>query len=162
MTQPTRYSPGQIGLHWLIAALLVPQFFLHDAIAHAWHAIGRGEAPPMTFLVAWHIYGGIAILLLMLARVLLRHERGVPPAPAGEQPGLQKLSRGVHLCLYAILFLLPLSGIAAWFGYSRPAGEFHELMKLPLLLLVSLHILGAFYNQFVLKNRLLARMGRAG
>ena len=42
----------------------------------------------------------------------------------------------------------------------RPAAEAHEIMKALLMLLVGLHIAGALYHQFVLRNNLIGRMKR--
>jgi cytochrome b561 len=162
MPTPKGYSLGQIRLHWIVALLLVPQFILHDAIKAAYIAVGKGEAFSYSPLLVGHILGGITILMLMFWRLAMRAQHGVPPPPAEESPALQAVAKAVHLALYAILFLLPLSGIAAWFGPVDAAAQFHSLMKLPLLVLVGVHVLGALYHQFVLRNGLIERMKRAG
>ena len=92
----------------------------------------------------------------------MRWRRGVPLPPAEESPALQAVAKAVHLALYAILLLMPVSGLVAWFGHVGAAAQVHEVMKLPLLVLVGLHVLGALYHQFVLKNGLIERMKRAG
>ncbi|MBI1218556.1 MAG: cytochrome B [Rhodobacteraceae bacterium] len=162
MPTPKGYSLGQIRLHWIVALLLVPQFILHDTIKADFIAIGKGEAISFSPLLAAHIFGGIALLLLMIWRLALRARRGAPRPPADEPAALQAVAKAVHVALYAILLLLPLSGLFAWFGHVNAAAQFHELMKLPLLALVGLHVLGALYHQFVLKNGLIERMKRAG
>lgn len=160
MPTPKGYSLGQIRLHWIVALVLVPQFILHDTIKAAFIAIGKGEAFSYSPLLIGHIVGGIVILLLMVWRLALRSQLGAPLPPADEPAPLQAVGKAVHLALYAILLLMPLSGLAAWFGHAAAAAQFHNLMKLPLLVLVGLHVLGALYHQFVLKNGLIERMKR--
>lgn len=156
------YSRAQIALHWIVAVILVPQVLLEDGIKHAFRAAMRGEAAEQTAMAAFHVYAGILILALVLWRLTLRAWRGVPQAPAGGGALLELLARAVHLLLYAVLLLLPATGLAAWFGLSEPAGELHELMKPVLLILVGLHVAGALWHQFVLRDGLMGRMRSPG
>ena len=61
-----------------------------------------------------------------------------------------------------MLLILPLSGIAAWFGGVGQAMGMHRLMESLLLPLVGLHVCGALYQRFVLGSDVLARMTRPG
>lgn len=155
------YSRGQIGLHWLVVALLVPQYILHDAVKQAFRAMLNGEAVTPSALLGLHIYGGIAILVLMLWRLGLRARRGAPLPPAAGSPALELLAKAVHGLLYLVLILLPLTGLVAWFGEARLAGELHELLKVPMLGLIGLHVVAALYHQFVLRDGLMRRMARS-
>jgi len=161
MTEPTGYSKPQIRLHWIVALLIVPQFVLHDGISAAWRALGQGQVPAFDPLVALHVAGGLLIAALALWRIVLRSRRAAPPLPEGEHPALKLLAKVTHGGLYALLLGLPLSGAAAWFGGVDAAAEAHEVMKALLLALVALHVLGALYHQFVLKDGLMQRMKRA-
>ena len=49
----------------------------------------------------------------------------------------------------------------AWFGGVDLAAQGHNVLKIVLLALVALHVLGALYHQFVLKDGLINRMRRA-
>jgi cytochrome b561 len=161
MAIPTGYSRIQITLHWLVAALILPQFVLHDGISGAFRQLMQGGTPAFDWTVPAHIAGGIAILGLVVWRLSLRTSRGAPPPPAG--PAWQVLAAHVaHWALYALLVLLPLSGIIAWFGAVGAAGEAHEIMTTLLLVLVAIHVLAALWHQFWLKDRLLVRMKRPG
>lgn len=162
MAAPTGYSRSQIVLHWLVFLLLVPQYVLHDAIAHGWHRMLRGETVATSPLIALHIVGGVLILALIIWRLVLRVRRGAPELPEGGSPMQDLLARVVHGLLYLLLLAMPVLGLIAWFGGGRLAGELHEVLKLPLLALMALHFFGALYHQFVLKDGLLARMKRAG
>jgi len=154
------YSRRQILLHWTVALIVIPQFLLHDDMAAAWRAVRKGEDYVNTPLVAFHIYAGIAILALMIWRLAVRLRRGVPPQPAAEHPALKLVAALTHWALYALLILLPVTGLAAWYGGFGTAGEVHEAMKLPLFALFWLHVLGALFQQFVLKTGILSRMMR--
>ena len=162
MTEPTGYSRPQIRLHWIVALLIVPQFVLHDGISAAWRALGQGqELPALDPLVPLHVLGGVLIAALVLWRIVLRSRRAAPALPEAEHPALKFAAKLTHAGLYALLLGLPLSGAAAWFGGVRAAGDAHEVMKTLLLALVALHVVGALYHQFVLKDGLMQRMKRA-
>lgn len=152
------YSRAQILLHWVVAALIVPQFLLSEGISQAFDAfLKRGEVA-FSPMVAAHVIGGALIGLLVLWRLSLRATRGAPPPPEAEQPALKLLAKLVHGLLYVVLLLLPISGAVAWFGGIEAAGEAHEVIKAALMALVVLHVIGALYHQFVLKTNLMARM----
>jgi len=160
MSAPKGYSRAQIALHWIVAVLIVPQFVLHDGIAAAWDKVEDGIAVGFDPLVAGHVIGGIAILALAIWRLALRARRGAPPPPEAEHPALKLVAKATHGGLYLLLVLMPVSGLAAWFGGVEPAAEAHETMKVVLLALVALHVVGALYQQFVLKTNLMERMKR--
>lgn len=158
---PTGYNRIQIMLHWVIALLFIGQFILHDPIVAAWQAKTEGLEPEFELLIAAHVFGGIAILVLACWRIVLRLRRGVPPLPEKEHPLLKFAAHATHWSLYCFMILLPLTGMATWFGGSMLADTIHTTLKFPLLLLFALHVLGALFQQFVLKTQLLQRMTRA-
>lgn len=155
------YSPTQIALHWTVALLVLAQFVNDDAIGAAWRALARGAAEvPGGFLVTAHVAGGIAILAFALWRIGLRLTRGTPPAPPEEPRVLRIVAALTHGALYLLLLLVPLSGLAAWFGSVREAAGAHETLKTLLMLAVFLHVAGALFQQFVLRSDVVARMVR--
>jgi cytochrome b561 len=162
MSAPTGFSATQIRLHWIVFIVIVLQYVLHDSISEAWHAVERGQEIAFNPLVASHVFGGILVLALALWRIVLRLKRGAPPPPEHE-PAILKLAAGAtHLGLYALLILMPVSGMAAWFGRVEAAAEGHEVMRIILLALVALHVLGALYQRFVLKSDVMTRMVKPG
>ena len=162
MSAPTGFSATQIRLHWIVFIVIVLQYVLHDSISEAWHAVERGQEIAFDPLVAGHVFGGILVLALALWRIVLRLKRGAPPPPEHE-PAILKLAAGAtHLGLYALLILMPVSGMAAWFGRVEAAAEGHEVMRIILLALVALHVLGALYQRFVLKSDVMTRMVKPG
>ncbi|MCI5075020.1 cytochrome b/b6 domain-containing protein [Oricola sp.] len=158
MAAPTGFSATQIRLHWIVFILIVLQYVLHEPISDAWHAYERGEEIAFNPVVASHVAGGILVLLFALWRIALRVKRGAPAAPEQEPPILKLAASVTHIALYALMILMPLSGMAAWFGGVEAAAEGHEVMRVILLALVALHVLGALYHQFILKTDVLIRM----
>ncbi len=157
----TGYTRTQIALHWLVAILIAVQFLMADGIGEAWDALKEGEAAEGGGGGVWlHILVGFAILGLVIWRLALRSSQGVPPPPTGESAAQVMVAKVTHGLLYLVMILMPLSGGAAWFAGIGPAMAVHQLGKLALLVLVGLHVLGAVYNHFMLRNGLLARMTR--
>lgn len=161
-------------LHWLIVVLLVVQF----AIGWTMPDVTRDTKP--VDLIAWHLSVGAFILLVMLIRLGWRLMSTVPPAPSDLSPPLRLLSRVTHFLLYAILIVLPFLGwinassrgwTVALFGaiplpalvpsgseWGHEMGDLHMNLAIGLLVVAGLHVLGAVYHQFFLRDGLLGRM----
>lgn len=160
--RPRRWSLLSVILHWLIAALILVQLLDHDAMVDMWRAARRAEPLPQDSVTGgWvHIIAGIAILTFTVVRVIDRLVIGRPAYPA-EDPGWSKLlARVVHGSLWLILVIMPLAGIAAWFGGIGIAAQLHTLLWPPLLVLSGVHILGALAQQYWFGTDVLARMFR--
>jgi len=158
---PLAYSRVQIRLHWLVFALLVVQFILHEPITDAFDRIEDGLVPDFQPQVAVHVFGGFLIFVLVAARLWIRLDRGVPPLPASDPP-LQRLAAHItHYTLYGLLLAMPVSGAVAWFRGNEVAADAHGVMRFALIGLVALHVLASLYHQFVLKDGLLQRMRRS-
>jgi cytochrome b561 len=160
MAAPAGYSRLQIALHWIAAVLIVLQFVLHDSISAAWDAIGKGIETAFDPLVMAHVVGGMLVLLLAFWRLSIKARRGAPAIP-GDSAVQRAVARLTHVGLMALMVLMPVSGAAAWFGGVEAAAEGHEALKVVLMALVALHVAGALYHQFVLKDGVLDRMRRA-
>lgn len=160
MAEVKGYSRAQILLHWIVALLIIPQFLLHDAMKEAWRAFEQGQEVAFDPLVAAHVFTGIAILALVMWRVSLKATRGAPPPPEAEHPALKAVAKATHAGLYLLLIMLTVSGGLAWFGGQEAAAEAHEVLKTLLLVLIVLHVVGALFQQFVLKTNIMERMKR--
>lgn len=159
MREPARYSAAQIVLHWAVVALIVVQLLTGDLMAQYFRALMRAgaERPEMGNAV-WHAVSGALILVLMSARLALRLTHGAPP-PKADSPGWDKvLSKLNHWLFYVVLIAMPLVGLGAYLIPSRTLANLHESTVPVLLALVALHILGALYHQFILKDGLIRRM----
>lgn len=159
---PTGYSRFQIALHWIVFALIVLQFALHEPIHAAWEAMTEGREVVPSPLIAQHVFGGLLVLVLAALRLVVRLTRGVPALPANEPAPLKLVAHVTHWSLYGLMILLPLTGAMAWFGGVQGAAAAHGVLRAVLLLLVLVHIIGALVQQFVFKTNIMARMKRPG
>jgi cytochrome b561 len=168
----TQYSKRMVIVHWLTLVLLIAAWYLGDSLGDA---TDDSKATLTGYIV--HIAVGGSVLLLTLFRFLFRRRDGTP-APLSDTP-MDKLAKAVHYLLYALLFVLPLSGVmilltskagpALWsfdatmlpkqHGYRGVfAHEVHEQLVNVLIALVAVHILGAIKHQFITKDGLMQRM----
>ena len=170
-----RYSNVAIFLHWLLAALVLAQILL----------VMAGDAAPNRESAAiWrdlHKSVGMSILGLTVLRIIWRMVHPVPPPLPGTPVWQKHLATVVHVLLYAILLILPLTGWLAssaagrdivWFGlFDLPllpveggreaAGQFmdmHRIVVKGLYVLVALHVLAALKHHFVDRDSVLSRM----
>lgn len=160
MPSPKGYTRLQIALHWIAAALIVQQYLFKDAMSAAWDAAEKGLETAFNPLVLAHVAGGALVLVFAAWRLSIKARRGVPPM-VGDNALQHALARATHLGLYALMFLMPISGAMAWFGGVELAAEGHDLLKVVLLGLVALHVVGALWHHFVLKDGLINRMRRS-
>lgn len=160
MPAPSGFSRLQIALHWIVALLIAQQLLFHDAISLAWDKVLEGAETSFDPLVLAHVAAGALVLLFALWRLSIRARVGVPESP-DHNPAQRLIARLTHFGLYALMILMPVSGAMAWFGGVALAAAGHTLLKIALLVLVALHVFGAIYHQFILKDRLFVRMVRA-
>jgi cytochrome b561 len=156
---PSGYRASQIALHWLVAALALFLFVTGDNTTRAFSAAGASDAG--WGWVPLHACVGLVILAVMLWRLELRREFGVPGAPESEPQPLRWLASAVHIGLYADLIGAGIVGLLVFFG-ARGLAPLHELMtRLVLLALVALHVAGAVWHQIYWRDNVLSRMFRA-
>lgn len=152
------YSKLQIALHWLIFVLFAVNYIVSDDMGRALRQVQEaGGMDNVAPTVRVHVLVGIAILALTVIRLLVKFVQGAPAQPEGNAL-LNKLAKLGHMALYVLLVLLPLSGLMAWFGGVREAGEVHEVLVNLTLALIIVHAAAALFHQFVLKDNLMARM----
>lgn len=158
--RPEGYSLLQIILHWTIAALIIFQLLVNDGMERAFDDRMDGKTIEDGAWALLHIGVGLTIFVLALVRVVVRVVRGAPPAHDDKPAIINWVGYAVHALLYGFIFLMPLSGMGAWFGGSDLAGEVHEIAQLLLIPVIVLHVLGAFAEHFVFRNDTLLRMLR--
>jgi len=158
--KPVTFSRTQIILHWTVVALIAFQFLAHDGMEHLWRASQRGGTVSAsdTNLAYLHIFCGCLVLMLVLWRLVLRLTRGAPVAPEAEPVALRVVAALSHFALYALIIVLPVSGLAAWFFGVAPAAGVHLIAKTVLLPLIFLHAAGALAHHFIWKTDVLKRM----
>lgn len=169
----TRYDGVAIGLHWLLALLIVGAFCM------GLYMTSLPFSPQRIKLFSWHKWAGITILALSALRLLWRLAHRPPP----DLPGPAWQLRAAHLThrlMYLLFFAVPLAG---WF-YSSAAGvqvvlfgvlplpnlaapdqaladavkPLHGVLAFMLAALVVLHVLATAKHQLVDRDGLLRRM----
>lgn len=161
MPQPKGYSTIQIVLHWTIAALVIFQLFVNEAMQHAFADRLDGEAMDELGGALLHMVVGITILILATLRLVIRVVRGTP-APYEDTPAiLNWLGHATHVLLYGFIFFMPLTGAIAWFFRVELLAQLHEIGRLILVPAIGFHVIGALAEHFVFRNDTLKRMLRS-
>lgn len=172
-TKPSRYHPALVGLHWLLAALLMlaltmGTFVLKDM---------PNTSPDKIGLLRGHMILGLVIGALMLVRLAVRIRTRRPPVASTGNPLLDQLGKSAHAGLYLLVFAMAASGLATAVQAGLPEIVFggsagalpqsfaaytprvvHGWIAKALMALVGLHLVGVVFHQFRLKDRLLSRM----
>jgi cytochrome b561 len=159
---PLSFSMLQRSLHWGMAVLIATQFLTGQFFGGPHETAGGPTAidvPPLPILI--HIGVGVSILVLAVARLCLRFSKGVPASPKQEPRLFQLAATGGHIALYALMFVMPITGLTAMFGHVELAGRIHGgPLKLLLLTLIAVHVAAVFVHQFYWKTDVLRRMTR--
>lgn len=171
------YGWLSIGLHWIAAIAVVAMLIIGYAADFAGDA---GDRETRGALMFWHVSLGVTFGLVLLARVISSYTQPRPAAPE-QAPLLKFIAVATHqLLLLAILIQIisgPLAvwsggrGITVWGLFSIPSPfaernegvhEFAELMhaigRWMLLVLISLHVLGALKHLFIDRDGVFRRM----
>ncbi len=89
-----------------------------------WHGQQTGHTQMTTS--AWlHIIVGVLILVLVLWRLALRFTRGAPEVPDAHGPLVKRAGEMAHWALYALLLLIPVSGLLVWYGGVEALYRWH-------------------------------------
>lgn len=155
------FSIPQRVIHWTMALLIFFNLLFPDAMAHAYRLMRRGETvtPDQISSANIHAYVGFAVLFLAVLRFCLRLIQGVPPHPPEEPRVAQIAAKVAHFTLYALFFILPLSGIAAYYLGVGAAGELHSgPFKVLMWVLIAGHVAAVLVHQFYWRTNLLRRM----
>lgn len=170
-----RYDNGAILIHWLTVLLVLAQLYIGFTFSDMPRGPARGE------LFTWHKTVGATILVLSLVRLGWRLAHKPPPFPE-ELPRWERVvAVWNHRAFYALLILLPLTGLATVSagrsgttdllgGIPLPLipglpdatgdafGGAHEVLVFVTLALVVLHVGAALKHQFVDRARVAGRM----
>jgi cytochrome b561 len=152
------YAPIQVGLHWLIAALVLFQLVFGESMVAATDAAEEGTPIDAAdaILATAHFWVGLTILLLVAVRLVIRIRNGAPP-PAHDNPIVAFAGRATHWLFYILLVAVPVTGLIT--VYINPEmGEIHQLAKPAFIVLIALHAAAALFHQFVLRDGTLKRM----
>lgn len=167
-----RYGTVAVAIHWLSALLVL------GLLISGFTAAGMADQAAKASILRIHAVVGSTVLVLTLARIawwLFADRR--PNDPAG-MPRLQgRAAHAVHLLFYVALIGMAASGIgmlilsgAASILFGGAPGPLPDFLQYPpriahgfgaffLVALIGAHLAAALYHQFVMRDRLLARMG---
>ncbi len=167
---PSHYGGTTRFLHWGMGLLILLQFLkLGDRIRDGEHWIGQTIVP-------WHISIGVLIFALAIVRLgWAMRQRPHRPQPEAS-PVMVRLG---HFLLYACMFLMPLTGLAAMLGggygltvfgvdivtkteveipWLGAIGNLHSPIAWIFVVLVVGHIAAALFHHFVRRDQTLRRM----
>jgi cytochrome b561 len=173
-TESERYSLTHRVLHWTMAAAIL--------IAIPGGVI-MGRLPPGAMqnnVYDLHKSLGVLVLVLAIARILIKRRDGVPAPASGMEPWQVKASTSVHHALYALMVVVPLLGFVAnsFYGAAIPffwlftiptftphneeiAGaifSLHTALAILFGLLLVVHIGAALHHRYVRKDAVFSRM----
>ncbi len=222
METPKRYHPALVTLHWLVALLVFTDLYIGYFYIRPIIMLGKGGVPGTDLILKIHMAAGIAILVFLVIRFIIRLATRKPASADAGFKALNILAKAVHYSLYFFVFAITVVGLifslqvnrfqVAFLGAtssSGPGGGFprpglgtpgafpqpgpgtpapsfngapgspaapgfrpgaggrrggfsllmvHLYISIILIVLLTLHILAAFYHQLIRKDRLLSRM----
>ena len=162
-----------VALHWLLALLLIVALAMGT---FALKTVPNGSPDKISALQGHMIAGGL-ILLLTLARLVVRLKTAHPAPASTGNAMLDRLAPMTHWGLYVLVLLTAGSGVAMSvlaglpdivFGGvgslpvnfdALPPRAVHGIVTKLLMLAIGLHIAAAVYHQLVRRDGLLSRMG---
>lgn len=170
------YGAAPQLMHWLTVALVILAWFLgqFDDI------FPKGAARAAALVV--HISAGLSVAGLLVLRLCWRLADAPPPLErTALGVWLDYAARFGHVALYALLIVVPLSGIALQFvrgdalplfglaeiaspiggagrALRRSVKEVHEVAANALIFLAMLHAAAALVHHWLLRDRTLVRM----
>jgi cytochrome b561 len=172
MPEVSRYHPLLVALHWLLAVLIVAALALGALIMAK---LPNGDPMKLEALRS-HMAGGALILVLMLARLVLRTLTAHPAAAPTGSVLLDKVAWTSHRLFYPLVIMMAGSGIAmalqvglpdiVYGGHGAlppdlwvyPVRSLHYLLSRLLMTLIALHFAGALYHALIRRDGLLRRM----
>jgi cytochrome b561 len=177
MKLPARFDKVSIFLHWSVGIAI---------IAIAGIELLRGELLPKGSylregLKTIHDPAGTVVFALVLLRLVWRSVHPDPAMPEGTRPWENASAKLTHYTLYALMVMIPLTGIAYTLARGRPIdfGLFqlvypldhivsrdatrtlknvHEFLGQAVLVLAFVHAAAALWHHYVRKDAVLVRM----
>jgi cytochrome b561 len=168
-----RYHPFLVTLHWILAIAIAAWLLMGSNILSEM----SNSDPEKIDSLKVHMSVGIGILVLMLARLVVRLRSAKLTPTDANVTSMNKISAVGHYILYTVVILMSVSGIVTaqltglgdivFFGSGAALPETfegvaplmaHRVLSTILMLLVTGHVLAALYHQFALKEKLFSRV----
>ena len=173
---PSRYAASVRWMHWTIFALVL----LAYVFINLFELFPRGSATRGNVLAA-HYTAGLAVLLLVLPRLMLRLRNGQPPIAPPPSRWSELLGNVTHVALYLFLLIQPILGIitlqiggkpVTLFGVtllpsfisppnralSHQLEDIHGTIGTIFYYVIGLHILAALWHHFGRRDNALKRI----
>ena len=172
---PRRYHPALRVLHWAIALLIIAALFLGTFVM----APMDNADPGKTFALLKHMAAGTLIFALCVTRMFIRPKTKRPAPMLSGIAIADRIVPFVHRIFDVLVLIMICSGIVMAVRAGLPEILFGQRVSLPasfdnvplhtlhvftarvLAAIVALHVAGAFYHQFILRDGLLSRMSIA-
>jgi cytochrome b561 len=169
-----RWGTVSQAFHWVIVVLLVAMAYLGLTMTDLPTSAHKAN------VYALHKSIGLSILVLAALRLAWRLYAGRPVEVEGMPNWQRRIASLTHAALYALLFIIPLSGWVInstsgfplrWFGLVRVpaiaprdaglndlAKEWHELLFWTLVVVALAHAAAAVYHHLFQRDATLVRM----
>ena len=171
----TEKSYGGVSqiLHWGMFALIISLFVIANLMK------GTPIGPEKFQLYGLHKSLGLSLFIILLGRIFWRISNATPKdagAPAWENFA----AHGLHIALYAVLLIMPISGMLMTFAGDHPVSWFglidmpnligknealettakfiHGTAAKVMMLMVAGHVGAALFHKFVRKDGIMQRM----
>jgi len=159
------YHQSMKIIHWTMALIIIGLLAMGIYMTEF---LDKSSANRM-LIYNLHKSFGALVLFLIVIRIFVRMQRSAPPLPSSIDLLTQSLSHFVHIILYVLMILMPLSGylMSNYFGYpvylftlklpmlvdknsdlGKLCANAHEFLGYTLLVLISFHILGVIKHRF--------------
>ncbi|RDH40879.1 MAG: cytochrome b [Candidatus Aquirickettsiella gammari] len=175
MMKNTRNTYGQIAkcFHWLMAFLIIGMYLV------AYMMINISPSHFRDSLYNFHKATGLLLLGLVALRLWWRVFNVQPTLPASISIWQRHAANWNIVGLYILMFAMPITGFLSstlanhaitFYGLftilplannhtaSRFFSKSHEIASYLLIMFFALHVIGAFYHHFFLKDDVLIRM----
>lgn len=170
---PQSHHPLIRVLHWLVAFLIIAALTM---CAFVMPHISV-DSPEMIPSLRRHMSAGLLVLVLTLLRFVIRNNARKPAILSSGMPWADSLARATHRIFDLLILLMIASGVGmAWLGglfqvvfggmgnlpanlEALPLRTLHRYTAIVLFALITLHVAGALFHQFILRDNLLSRMG---
>ncbi|MDR0441604.1 MAG: cytochrome b/b6 domain-containing protein [Candidatus Accumulibacter sp.] len=166
-----RHHPLIRVLHWLVAGLIVAALTMSTLVMSGI----PDSAPEKIDALRRHMSIGSLVFVLTLLRFIMRRAAKIPPPLSSGMAWADWLARVVHRVFDVLILVMIASGagMALLAGLPRVVflgyGHLPDLSELPLLIVhrsaaialfacLVLHVGGALFHQFILRDNLFSRM----
>ena len=171
-TSPLHYDRRTIILHWLTGALVLSLWVVGQTVD--WFPKGD----PRVFARSTHISLGVALALVLVARIGWRFDGRAVHLPPARSGWFDKIATMTHWLLYGLLIVTLALGVAnTWVrgetifnlfklqafdsnnkGLKEAVEECHALAANTLLVVTFFHAAAALVHHFIWKDGVLRRM----